>query len=426
VALLVLVACAWPARAGQDDTLRKEVVKLGQVTGEDQLAAQLENVGKDKDHAKKLVAAAVQMADAKDGDLTYNGALTLAEAAVDLKDYKACETLFRVCMEQSVKLCSAQRILQSYGGLISALYSGKKYAETVKVCRELLELKVGDDRPRIYAFLVKDDNGELTIRETDDYDVVRILRDDVYSMMIKAIAKDGKYDKALQLVENLIRKADDWNNRQIKGWVLREAGRNAEAAKVYEDVIERIGKDRDLKQKQKDALTERYRYILSNVYVEMKQIDRATTLMRQLLDRNPEEPGFYNDLGYIMADHDMNLPEAEKLIRKALELDREQRKKKPDYDASKDHDKGAYLDSLGWVLFKKKEYEEAKKYLVEALKDKDAQHIEIFDHLGDTYLALGMRDAALDAWRRGLEVAGDDRREQERKQIVEKKIEKNK
>ena len=40
--------------------------------------------------------------------------------------------------------------------------------------------------------------------------------------------------------------------------------------------------------------------------------------------------------------------------------------------------------------------------------------------------ALGQKDAALDAWRRGLKVAGDDRHEQQRKAEVEKKIEKHK
>lgn len=78
------------------------------------------------------------------------------------------------------------------------------------------------------------------------------------------------------------------------------------------------------------------------------------------------------------------------------------------------------------MLFKQKHYEDAKKQLLEAIKDKKAQHIDIFDHLGDTYIALGQREAALDAWRRGLEVAGTDRLDQERKVEVEKKIQKHK
>ena len=161
------------------------------------------------------------------------------------------------------------------------------------------------------------------------------------------------------------------------------------------------------------------------MFVELNQVDKAAEQLQILLKKKPDHPGYNNDLGYIWADHDMNLDESEKLIRKALDEDRKLRKADKDLTKDEDKDKPEYLDSLGWVLFKKKEYAEAKKPLLEALKDPDSQHIEIFDHLGDTYLVLGQREEALDAWRRGLKVAGDDRREKERKAEVEKKIQDN-
>src|SRR5207249_11080583 len=71
----------------------------------------------------------------------------------------------------------------------------------------------------------------------------------------------------------------------------------------------------------KDRYTEINRYALSNILVEMKQIDKASEHMKWLLDRHPDEPGYYNDLGYIWADHGINLEEAEKLIdRKSTRL----------------------------------------------------------------------------------------------------------
>ena len=48
---------------------------------------------------------------------------------------------------------------------------------------------------------------------------------------------------------------------------------------------------------------------------------------------------------------------------------RKRRQASPDFDPATDRDNGAYLDSLGWVLFKKGDLKEAKKYLLEALKD---------------------------------------------------------
>jgi tetratricopeptide (TPR) repeat protein len=426
IAAGLLVVVAVPVRANQNDALRGEVVKIGQVSGDDAYQAQFEALLIDRDHAKKLVARGVAMVKAKDAGLTYNGALTLAQLAADLKDYPACESLYRVCMAQAVKLYSSKKILQAYGELIDTLYDGKKYAEAVRICREFLEIKTGDATPRSYNFIVEDRFGNFGFQEDTDFDLTQPLRPAIHQMMIQALAKEGKHEQALKLTDNLVRASDSWKELQLRGWVLWEMGRANQAAKVYEDVLERIAKDKDLKQKDKDNYTYRYRHVLSTIYVEAKEIDKAADQLKMLIERRPDDPGLYNDLGYILADNDKNLKEAEDLIRKALDMDREKRKQSADFNAADDHDKGSYLDSLGWVLYKQKRYEDAKKYLLEALKDTEAQHIEIFDHLGDTYLALGQREAALEAWRRGLEVAGADRQEQERKAEVEKKIQKHK
>jgi tetratricopeptide (TPR) repeat protein len=418
-ALLLLWGLAAPVRAGQEVEGRDEVVRLGQVTGEDAYEGQLADLLKDKQRADKLLAVGVKMAKAKDPGLNYTAAMTLAQVALDKKELPATELFYRVCMEHAVKLQSTIKIVESYGGLIYALYNNNKYGSAALVCRELLELPTGDGKPRIYI-VEADDAG--TYVEDPTFNLTKKVEPEVRRLMIMAIAKDGRYELALKLVDNLVRQKDHWQERQLRGWVLNEAGRFAEATKVYEDVVERIDKDKTLTQEGKDFYSDRYRQVLSIIYVDLKQIDKAAEHLKFLIGRHPQKPGFYNDLGYIYADNDMNLKEAEEMIRKALDLDREERKKDPKFKAALDADKGAYLDSLGWVLYKQKRYDEAKKYLILALKDKSAQHIEIFDHLGETYIALGQFEAALDAWRQGLKVAGDDRREQQRKAEVEKKI----
>jgi tetratricopeptide (TPR) repeat protein len=157
----------------------------------------------------------------------------------------------------------------------------------------------------------------------------------------------------------------------------------------------------------------------------MDQLDKALKQLEFLLKKQPDNATYNNDLGYIWADHDMKLPEAEKLIRKALDLERQERKKKPGLKPDEDHDNAAYLDSLGWVLFKLKNYPEAKKYLLEAVKDKDGQHIEILDHLGDVYVALGEKAEAVNIWKKALTLETKTRREKERKGQVEKKLKAN-
>ena len=78
------------------------------------------------------------------------------------------------------------------------------------------------------------------------------------------------------------------------------------------------------------------------------------------------------------------------------------------------------------MLYKKKNYVEAKKLLVEAIKDEEGQHIEILDHLGDIYNALGEKAEAAKVWKDAINSAGTTKREQDKKKEVEKKIEKNK
>src|SRR5262249_4125953 len=152
-----------------------------------------------------------------------------------------------------------------------------------------LELKMGDGKPRVYYLGVANRFGEPDFIEDEDFDAAKRLRPGVHRLLIQAIAKQGKFEQALKLTENLIRAQDNWQERQLKGWILREAGRFGEAARVYEDVLERIDKDNTLDQEEKDSYAERYRYVLSNVYVDLGQIDKAAEKLQALIAKRPDE-----------------------------------------------------------------------------------------------------------------------------------------
>jgi tetratricopeptide (TPR) repeat protein len=364
--------------------------------------------------------------------LSFNGAMVLALAAADQKDLKTSEAFFRVCIDQAVKLQSANKLLQAYGPLIDIYFDNKQYEQSARLCKELLELKTDDGKERVVLVPFSNRFGEIIFEEFDRFDTAGRLRPGVHRILIQAITKTGDYKQAIKLVDNLIKSQDHWMERQLKGWVLREAGQEEEAAKIYEEVIAGVAKDKDLDPLEREQYLDRYNMTLSNLYVDMKKIDKATGILQDLLKRKPDNPGLNNDLGYIWADHDMNLDEAEKLIRKALDLDKKRRQadnerlKAKGLPVEADRDNGAYLDSLAWVLYKKKQYKEAKEILLKAIEDKDSQHIEIYDHLGDVYIALEEPEQAVKAWQKGLEVVGEGRREAERKAVVEKKIEKHK
>jgi len=158
--------------------------------------------------------------------------------------------------------------------------------------------------------------------------------------------------------------------------------------------------------------------------VDLKQIDKAAEQLKALLVKDPNSPTFNNDLGFIWADNDRNLEEAEKLIRKALEEDKKQRRR-AGIKGEQDRDNAAYLDSLGWVLFKQKKYKEALPPLEQAVKHEEGQHMEIYDHLGDVHLALGDKAKAVAAWKKGMGCPPVSRRDELRKVELAKKIKKH-
>jgi tetratricopeptide (TPR) repeat protein len=423
----ILIVFLAPAGRSDEASNRRELTRLNELTGTDPRKGAHYEILENKEQAKQLVQYALPLArDKQKQPLSYNSALVLGSVAAELKDMPAAETFLRVCMKQAVSLQSLRKLLESYGGLIELYYDQKQYDDAARICRELLELKTDDGTSRIVYRAYKTPTDEIEFVEDDNFDSARRLRPTVHQMLIKAVAKQGKYDQALKLVDGLIRQQDHWLERQLKGWVLREAGQLGDAAAIYEDVIRRVAKDDQIDAEMRDEYSQRYRYELSNLYVEMKKIDKASEQLEYLIKSNPEEPGFYNDLGYILADADMRLDEAEKLVKKALDLDREKRKAHEDFDPKTDHDNGAYLDSLGWVYYKQKKLKAAKEMLQKAVEDKSSQHLEIYDHLGDVHLALGERDAALTAWREGLKHVTDSRRDQERRATVERKLEMHK
>ncbi len=187
-----------------------------------------------------------------------------------------------------------------------------------------------------------------------------------------------------------------------------------------------VKKNEDFTKEEQDDLVNGIRYTLSGLHVDLGDVKAASADLKALLEKDPDNPGYNNDLGYIWADHDMNLPESEKLIRKALDEDRKQRlKEKPDAKPEELKDNPSYLDSLGWVLYKEKKYQEARKPLEEAVKDADGQSVEIYDHLAEVLLAAGDKEGAVSTWKKGLELPATTKREKDKKAEVEKKVKAN-
>jgi Flp pilus assembly protein TadD len=133
-------------------------------------------------------------------------------------------------------------------------------------------------------------------------------------------------------------------------------------------------------------------YALGIAYERAGQADVAMAQMRALLAVNPDHAEALNFLGYTYAEQGIRLEEAERLVRRALEL-------KPR--------SGHVFDSLGWVLFRRGDHRKA----VELLEQADSlagPDTTILEHLGDAYRAAARLGDAAQAYRRALASVSDE------------------
>ena len=64
----------------------------------------------------------------------------------------------------------------------------------------------------------------------------------------------------------------------------------------------------------------------------------------------------------------------------------------------------AFLDSMGWVLFKLGDFHGAIEFLLKAIAKLNQPDATVFDHLGDAYAASKSLDKACDAWAKSVSI----------------------
>ena len=147
--------------------------------------------------------------------------------------------------------------------------------------------------------------------------------------------------------------------------LLREAGRSAEAFALLEAALARQPDNQEL---------------LYETALSAERLGKPQVLekhLRHLLKLKPDNAHALNALGYSLADRNTRLPEAEKLISKALLL------------APQDP---FMMDSMGGVLFRQGKLPEALKTLETAYGIRADP--EIAAHLGEVLWSMGRKDDA--------------------------------
>ena len=173
---------------------------------------------------------------------------------------------------------------------------------------------------------------------------------------------EGKNEEAIKRMSALVaahpRDLEAWS---ALGSLQRSAKKFEEAAQSYDKAIELLGTP--------DRSHWTLFYFRGISFERSKQWPRAEADFKKALELFPDQPLVLNYLGYSWVDKGINLDEAFKMLRRAVDL-------KPT--------DGYIVDSLGWAHYKLGHYDEALRELEKAIELKPADPV-VNDHLGDAY-----------------------------------------
>jgi tetratricopeptide (TPR) repeat protein len=203
---------------------------------------------------------------------------------------------------------------------------------------------------------------------------------DVDGMLYQVSQSQGKVDAFIARLEDRhARHPDDRAVTEMLVSIYSQSRRLADASRVLDGTRAALAHDAD-------SL-----YSIAHLYEAIDQRSTTEEVLQQVLALDPKNAAANNDLGFAWSDRGTKMAESEAMIRIAV-------------DAEPDNQ--AFLDSLGWVLYKRAKFAEARTYLEKAIGSAALPDPLVIDHYGDVLYRLGDVQGASKQWARALERIG--------------------
>jgi tetratricopeptide (TPR) repeat protein len=161
----------------------------------------------------------------------------------------------------------------------------------------------------------------------------------------------------------------------LSGFYDRQ-GRQQEAIRLFSEALTKSPKDEPLL------------FALAAALERRGDWRRAVDTMRLVLEQSPTNTAAMNFIGYTLADRGGDLDEAERLVGKALEARPES---------------AAYLDSAGWVAYRRSQFERAVDLLERAVAESPDEPT-LLEHLAEACLKAGKKQRAEAVLKHAVEV----------------------
>ncbi|MEQ1601680.1 MAG: tetratricopeptide repeat protein [Methylophilaceae bacterium] len=261
-------------------------------------------------------------------------------------------------------------------GLLS--FQAENYADSEKYFQQALKANY-KDKDQIYLYL-----GQMAEKQKhekqalDWYNKVqsgeRYL--DARIGVANILARSKNIDAAIKVLDEMegLDTARQIVVIQAKAGLLAQDKRDQEAFDLLDKTVKNLPNTPELV----------YDYAMAAERVN--QLDIAETQLRKIIQFKPDFIQAYNALGYSLADRNIKLEEAKKLIEIALAL------------SPNDH---FILDSMGWVQYRLGNLQQSVEYLRQAYNQQADP--EIAAHLGEVLWQQGKHDEATKTWDTALQ-----------------------
>jgi len=289
---------------------------------------------------------------------------------------------------EKMSVADRERLLDLVG---QRAYQAGIYETAAELFRKCVEIspQAREHHWRLTLSLLRAEKFEETIKAADEALAAGPDDVDVFELKASAMARLGKTADAVKLLTDLAARMKSPDQAiEVKlamAGAYQQGKEFAKAVEIYRTILDELGASSD---------AHRIRYLLSGVYSAMNDNKKAEQELVKIVEASPRPAerilaGANNDLGFLWVDEGRHLDRAEQMIRSAL-------KHEPDNPA--------YLDSLGWALFKRGRDQESKELLQRAATAKSGDDPVVWDHLGDVLHRIGDRKGAADAWRKAVKL----------------------
>jgi len=163
----------------------------------------------------------------------------------------------------------------------------------------------------------------------------------------------------------------------------------------YPSAIKAMNRAIDLQpETEKEILASMYSTI-ADVYYNSKQYTQSDEAFVKALALDPNNATVLNNYSYYLSERGIRLDEAERMSKKSLEL-------RPD--------EVNFIDTYGWIFYKKGEFEKAKTHILRAIEVANGVNdATLYGHLGDILFKLNDKPKAIEAWKKAKEKGSDDK-----------------